>query len=568
MAKIRPSSGIPIYENLQITNNPSSKSAVGVEGDSVTVYSAATTTVPNIVQELIVWVCDDIYNSLWLQVDCAGYKAIAGILPRLVKAFAIHLGNIGSNSLSLQIMHFIYKHHREIIAQLNARFDHEDDTLAGSRGTDDGMTLHEKILLWESKIFYEKRDIDTEVHDRFQGVEDDIDDDGDDLDMAPPLPAYSNAIINSSAYNWFLESLSKLSSLQWGPSEDIITAKEIRETILQQIPTGKISKNLPPRTFSAHFRIVWGPLQTRFDEESARVPESSAILLSAITTLTSSSDNEIQTTTIGQYFEQTWPNGRVVILRCLQELLSGAFSDKPITVRAADGATISFSLQEPLLRVNVSGPAYSIAQYGEQLAWITASLQPLGNPDLSEDCCLFREYCRSRGPEILAQVVADSNNPAIIILGESDALQQVLSQGLEMLLESWNHPRLSSVEAETEIEESGAGASGMFGDSSDPETANVTAPTGAYPDSRGRLLTQILENPGLLSQVQSMTTVPVADLDGLSGTDAVATQSLPQSSTNNLTTHGDNSNQSVEFLSSDLGELDWIDPDWIWDLQA
>ncbi len=69
------------------------------EDDMGTIYSAATTEIPNIAQESIDWVCDDIYGNLRLQVDNIGYKSLVGSLPRLIKAFAMQLAQRSSKLL-------------------------------------------------------------------------------------------------------------------------------------------------------------------------------------------------------------------------------------------------------------------------------------------------------------------------------------------------------------------------------------------------------------------------------------------------------------------------------------
>lgn len=226
----------------------------------------------------------------------------------------------------------------EIIAQLKARFDDEvDDTAKPHKVNLDSMSLLDKMRMWGSKSSVQHPEVKPEESDLFQGVESD----DEDEPMAPPeLSTYSKVILDSTAYQWLLAGLTKESSFHWGAGHPNVMVDEVRDKILRKLPTGTISKNRPPRIFRVIFRLPWQPLQARLDEGHSKSRSKSRIAwgppsLSDVLVLTCSSDDEMQATTVKQYFEQTWPDGGVQILGSLQMLL-----DRRIGSHSFSGMTL------------------------------------------------------------------------------------------------------------------------------------------------------------------------------------------------------------------------------------
>jgi hypothetical protein len=84
--------------------------------DAKTIYSEATTLMPDIVWKSIVDVCNEIYNSLGQKVNDRNWASTSGILPSLIKAFAVKLGSESSSESNLRIMRFIHKHHQYVLS--------------------------------------------------------------------------------------------------------------------------------------------------------------------------------------------------------------------------------------------------------------------------------------------------------------------------------------------------------------------------------------------------------------------------------------------------------------------
>ncbi|KAI9148359.1 Pyriculol/pyriculariol biosynthesis cluster transcription factor [Paramyrothecium foliicola] len=258
-------------------------------------------------EESIGWVCDDIYQNIRQAVDPKSYALLSNKLPSLLKAFAVQFDAEITDNSSLQIMHFVYKHHRK-------------------------------------------------------------------------------------AYKWLLSSLNKQSSAYWAAFHPNIMVNDIRDKILQKLPTGTISRQRPPRTFQVQFLIAWDPIQRRFREEQYKARANlGPLVLADLITLTGSPEDELQAATVGEYFRQTWPEGEIDLLGSIQALLSQNSYEPSRSTNAAnlDG---HFCLDGPHLSVTISGPAYLIAEYGEQLAWLASAIQPL-----SRDLVVYEPRLREIG---------------------------------------------------------------------------------------------------------------------------------------------------------------------------
>ncbi|RYP24693.1 hypothetical protein DL765_000420 [Monosporascus sp. GIB2] len=344
-------------------------SSTGKNGDDTkTVYSAATTIMPAIARKSLFDICSDIYNRLGRNINHRNWKSISKNIPSLIKAFALKLGSDTLNELNLRAMHFIHKHHQEIATQLRLLFRPEyEDEPETHRDTSDAMSLLDKMSMWRRSLG--KDHTEANVFDLFEGVEEDENED-------PDLSAYSKVIVNSVAYEWLIANLVKESSFHWDEAQPRIMVDQIRQKILARLPTGTISKKQAPCSHKVSFELPWRPLESRLEEERVQrgfITFGRAIADSVVATC--SSTDQVQLTTVKQYMDQTWPSGGRGLLEALQEAIDGTQRDS-VCVTLPDKTEIEAILYDSYLIVSVAGPAYSIAERGEQLAWLAAALLP------------------------------------------------------------------------------------------------------------------------------------------------------------------------------------------------
>lgn len=129
------------------------------------------------------------------------------------------------------------------------------------------------------------------------------------------MTMYRDYILSSTAYQWFIASLRKQLSLDWGPhgSTETNLCRQIHLSIMSKISSGIISKHRTPEIHHARFRIKVRPDVLRcFQGE-----------LVHLTTLTSSAPNIIQASTLQDYLRQTWPTGSMSLAKLIQKACCG-----------------------------------------------------------------------------------------------------------------------------------------------------------------------------------------------------------------------------------------------------
>jgi hypothetical protein len=210
----------------------------------------------------------------------------------------------------------------------------------------------------------------------------------------PELHAYQDFISKSPAYEWLLATLRKEFLL--APAEPN-SMEAVRREILHSLPPShKVSRKKSPQACKVTFRIKWDPLA--FVEEQDYGEEPSEAVKTAIT-LTGSA-NDAQALTCGQYLRQTWPLSGEHTIRLLQDwsvvdlainthassLARSSQNSKPNHISIGDlpdSTKLTAWINEAVFMVEVFGTGDSVAEIGEQLAWL--------------GCCSSLVSVRSRG---------------------------------------------------------------------------------------------------------------------------------------------------------------------------
>jgi hypothetical protein len=264
-------------------------------------------------------------------------------------------------------------------------FQREDDVIPDSpRAERKGMSLNDKMSMWDSKAGEDRSVIETD--DLYQGVKDDEDEITDRVD----LPVYHKTILDSAAYEWFLASLRKEITLQWSATQPRVMVESIRQRILDQLPTGTISKRRALGGHEVKFDLQWGDtFKGWLEHENFDQLIGSDQSFAELITVTGSAE-EAQALTIKQYLSQTWPASGQRLLDVLQNTINSRYhhySGKITNYRRSDvGNTYAYlvilldntQLEARIggshLTITATGPAHFIAECGEQLAWLQAAL--------------------------------------------------------------------------------------------------------------------------------------------------------------------------------------------------
>ena len=205
---------------------------------------------------------------------------------------------------------------RDIIAQLEALFSQDDDELDSCRDGSEGMSLNDKMNMWENRAIEDN--LVVESGDLYQGVKDDEDDLIDRFD----LTSYRKTILNSTAYEWLIASLRKESSLQWGATQPRVMIESIRLRILDKLPTATISKRRPLIVYKVKFDLQWGTgIERRLEDELFNRLEIPGRSFAEFLTVTGSPE-EAQALTVKEYLSQTWPGSGPHLLDVLQKTIN------------------------------------------------------------------------------------------------------------------------------------------------------------------------------------------------------------------------------------------------------
>lgn len=184
----------------------------------------------------------------------------------------------------------------------------------------EGMSLPDKMRMWGRKSPREDSEAKSLESDPFWRVDDACFDPIESTGSSTHI----NMVLDSEAYKWLLASLKKALSLQWGLPSVMICL--IRREVLDMLP-----KQGSPAS-EVIFKLPWQPLRDRLIQARVhQAPDGSdpawetaygPTAISGIFALTRSSRDEIQVTTVREYFEQTWLDSGGQLLNWLDEVFA------------------------------------------------------------------------------------------------------------------------------------------------------------------------------------------------------------------------------------------------------
>ncbi|KAG7045647.1 Ammonium transporter 1 [Colletotrichum scovillei] len=338
----------------------------GNDLDARTIYSAASSVAMDQAQRYISELSSTIHGKLSGSIDVDHWMSMSKRLLSLIKDFSIKLGLESSVQVNRDIMHFVHKRSREIATQLdsmvlcvNASAEDADKSIEAKR---DHMLLSDKMALWNSKA----TEVGTYVNENelFVGVTDE-----EDTIDTPELSKYNKTVIESKSFKWLIDSLRRELALRrdFDESEGFNHRESLRRKITENLPTGKISKSQPPTTHSVTFRV---PGWALLDAAGLNLFRSESPLHEAIVITICSRD--AQAASLEDYMKQTWPSTWRTIFNLVYWASVGVSGIVYADI-LHDKTKVSASSEDGTLIVNLHGTAHTIAECGEQLAWLQTS---------------------------------------------------------------------------------------------------------------------------------------------------------------------------------------------------
>lgn len=262
----------------------------------------------------------------------------------------------------------------QITENLRQRYDDGSGQRDASDLTGHGnMTVEDKMsLLW--------KDIDEDTDNR--GVPNDGPDNipSDDIDVdltqLPSLKIYREIITKASAYQWLLSRIATADRLERrGPFN---AQKAVKDYILNKVGLQKqFSRGKSPR-LNVSYYLDWN-LST-FHTEQQYSCTVGQVLEQAITI--TGYGNDVLAATCLQYVSQTWGDTGVHLLHVLQQAVLDSFHNSsfpPVGTQPRQDSSTELSVlvlyEHGKFMVDASGIPYLVAEVGELLAWLAASLR-------------------------------------------------------------------------------------------------------------------------------------------------------------------------------------------------
>ncbi|KAH6869157.1 hypothetical protein B0T10DRAFT_418901 [Thelonectria olida] len=292
------------------------------------------------------------------------FERISDMLPDLLRSFALKLGHKAQSQLHRDVSFFVHKYRRNFalgryLGDLD--FDMGQQTIALIE--DNGY--HDDELIPPTPKSYE--DLLSDL----TSPESDENDDAQEDDMKPTPPdagMYRDFIVKTPAYSWLVASLQREATLTRA-TPDIM--EELGQKILGSLPSSrKVSRKAPSQQYKAIFELNWDPLLFIKEQEYTESPDEA---LERAITITGST-NDAQAVTTGEYLSQTWPATGKDVMRLVTDVVRNT-KDHHVACNLPDGTELDAHIDGGKFILTAVGPGDSLAEIGQQFAWLGAALR-------------------------------------------------------------------------------------------------------------------------------------------------------------------------------------------------
>ncbi|KAK6497564.1 hypothetical protein TWF481_011971 [Arthrobotrys musiformis] len=337
--------------------------------DALTVYSDAPSVASTEEELFIADLVDELFHKVCLdgQPDNETSEAISGAVPELLKAFALKVGYNSSSQMHRDIMFLIHKNRGKVAKHFRERCSHEGaSALSSARDSNNNMAWREKMAFWYERTEYSPLAEEHAIGDIIQEEPKNEEEQGFDH----PKEVYRNFLSKAPAFEWLVGSLRR--EILLNPTEPN-SMETIQKAIIKSLPSSrKISKTRSAEAFSVVFMTNWNPLKFVVEQEYEDNPNDA---IEKAITLTGSIE-DAQALTCAQYIRQAWPSTGKFIMKLIKDVVDN-WQGAPHTCILPDDTRITGSLQagSSELLVWALGTEYSVAEIGQQVAWLGTALR-------------------------------------------------------------------------------------------------------------------------------------------------------------------------------------------------
>ncbi|KAJ0421353.1 hypothetical protein BJY00DRAFT_111456 [Aspergillus carlsbadensis] len=293
-----------------------------------------------------------------------GLSELYEALPELLQTFAIKARAGAVAQVVQDSMSFIRKYRFEITRVAGNKYQKEyilgGELISTNEGDVSSTTCDRTPERTERGI--NAAPADTDVENRSNRSIDPV-------YSLPEISVFRDLVIQLPAYKWLLGSIQNVLYLSVPEGEPV----GIRTAIIEHLPKSRWI-DTPPR-HSLTLTTKWDPRSFLLEQGYTEEPD---IALERAITITGCTE-DAQAITVAQYLGQVWPSTGRQFLRIIKDVVRGEF-DTPCNYDLPDGTHIAVLSRGPPFTVEVNGIAESIAEIGEQLAWLSAAFQsPINN---------------------------------------------------------------------------------------------------------------------------------------------------------------------------------------------
>ncbi|KAH7067031.1 hypothetical protein BKA63DRAFT_425181 [Paraphoma chrysanthemicola] len=391
---------IQAYEDVLSRTRDHAMTRKALSGYSSTGYSESYATLhsesDDTYNDLMVMYVRELVDAIEAEVPFNRYNSqilerLELVVPDLLKGLALSLGHCTKEPAYLTLMVFIYKKRRDITVALIEAFT-PDDTFPASAVP----WMDRTNLWWRHTDSQEQTNLDDDLdqpqsfvpdyaspsRDEEQGTNDNSSYDAE----TQALSGYRTLLLQSPPYQWFIQTLQRECRVDAMSPNHMDT---VRMRVLEHLPTSRIvSRRRPSESYKVLFRIDWDPVTFLLDQG---YEGNLRDVVDIVVTLTGGMD-DAQALTCSEYMRQTWPSSGSQILHLIKDVVScdrgqhhtckflyilNTYDepDQHIKGHIPNNTVITAWTIGPEFMVEACGTAYSVAEIGEQFAWLGAALR-------------------------------------------------------------------------------------------------------------------------------------------------------------------------------------------------
>ncbi|KAI1259985.1 hypothetical protein F5Y18DRAFT_406994 [Xylariaceae sp. FL1019] len=353
--------------------------------DAATEYTDASSVATWRKENYVSGFADDLFAKIQeTKPDKHELDRISELLPDLLKTFALRLGYNAPTKMHSEVMYFTHKYRTVITDAFKKKRQEEENLEERNDRTishDEKMPLDELVSSWlqrqdvgethDSRSHPEQHDIDLDSQHSSNNEQE------NEENMAVSM-GYRDFVLETESFRWLLGRLQ--SELRLSSTEPKSMETIRREIVASLETTQIISRKKQLKAHRASFDIEWDLLG--FLEQQQYECEPSEAFPKVITITGSSRDAQALTCT--EYLKQTWPHTGDVTVQLIRRQLSRK-NGNPQSASFPDGTQISARFKETRFVLEAFGNPFSIAEIGEQLAWLATAFRP--SPSESELVC-------------------------------------------------------------------------------------------------------------------------------------------------------------------------------------